>query len=85
VTSASESGTTLGWSYDPNGNRMQQTGAAAPNQNPQSLGTFIYNLRFAGQYYQAETGLNYNYHRDYDAAVGRYRQSDPIGLRGGSF
>jgi RHS repeat-associated protein len=46
--------------------------------------TVIYNLRFPGQYYQAETGLNYNYFRDYDPATGRYIESDPIGLAGGS-
>jgi RHS repeat-associated protein len=36
-----------------------------------------------GQYYDAETGTNYNYYRDYDPTVGRYTESDPIGLRGG--
>ena len=36
-----------------------------------------------GQYYDAETNLHYNYFRDYDPQVGRYIQSDPIGLAGG--
>jgi len=44
---------------------------------------FAYNLRFPAPYFQTETGLNQNYHRDYDALVGRYVQSDPMGLRGG--
>ena len=42
-----------------------------------------FNLRYPGQYADKETGLNYNYFRDYDPAIGRYPQSDPIGLRGG--
>ncbi|MGH3831278.1 MAG: RHS repeat-associated core domain-containing protein [Pseudonocardiaceae bacterium] len=40
-------------------------------------------LRFPGQYHDPETGLNYNYHRYYDPAGGRYGSSDPLGLNGG--
>jgi RHS repeat-associated protein len=35
------------------------------------------NLRFAGQYYDSETGLHYNYHRYYDPKLGRYLRADP--------
>ena len=58
-------------------------GTTAPETNPASLGAFTQNLRFPGQYADQETGLNYNSQRDYDATLGRYVQSDPIGLEGG--
>ncbi|WP_158235616.1 RHS repeat-associated core domain-containing protein [Acidovorax sp. 56] len=41
------------------------------------------NLRFAGQYFDGESGLHQNYFRDYRPQVGRYIQADPIGLGGG--
>jgi RHS repeat-associated protein len=37
-------------------------------------------LRFAGQYHDRETGLDYNFHRYYDSATGRYTTPDPLGL-----
>ncbi|MDH5255528.1 MAG: hypothetical protein OEW72_06375, partial [Gammaproteobacteria bacterium] len=58
-------------------------GTNAPNENPQGAGTFSYGLRFPGQYYDAETTTHYNYFRDYDPSIGRYRESDPLGLKGG--
>ncbi len=40
-------------------------------------------LRFAGHFFDEDTGLFYNRFRDYDPRLGRYLQPDPWGHRGG--
>ena len=42
------------------------------------------NLRFPGQWFNAESELNQNWMRDYDPTLGRYIQADPLGLVGGA-
>ncbi len=68
------------WRWD----QQEPFGNDTPNGDPNSTGTtFDFPLRFPGQYADRETNLHYNYYRDYDPAIGRYTESDPIGLAGG--
>ena len=60
------------WAWD-----SDAFGNAAPS------GSVTVNLRMAGQYHDAETGLLYNWNRYYNPEIGRYVSSDPIGLEGG--
>jgi RHS repeat-associated protein len=55
------------------------------NTNPAGAGTFAYNLRFPGQIFDGQAGIHQNGFRDFDPAIGRYAESDPIGLFGGSY
>src|SRR6185312_13928276 len=77
ITRRSTSDVVWSWESDP-------YGTTQPNENPSGLGVFPFNLRYPGQYFDAETALNYNYYRDLDPATGRYIESDPVGLGGGA-
>ncbi len=73
ITRASDNTEVWRWDSDPFGTTLPRN----PN------GTFTFNLRFPGQYFDAETNWHYNGMRDYDPRIGRYLQADPIGLAGG--
>ena len=74
---------TVVWSWDAL-DAKGAFGASAPDADPDHDGVpMVFNLRFPGQYYDAETGLHYNYFRDYEPGTGRYVESDPVGLAGG--
>jgi RHS repeat-associated protein len=72
---ANEAGQTI-WTWNANGNPFGE-------QQPTSNTGYVYNLRFPGQYFDAETGFNYNAFRYFDPSTGRYTQVDPIGFAGG--
>ncbi len=68
------------WSWD----AKQPFGHELPNETPTSgLTAFTFDLRFPGQRYDHETGLFHNGFRDYHPGLGRYVQSDPLGLEAG--
>jgi RHS repeat-associated protein len=69
---------TIRWTW-----HSEPFGSSSPNENPSGVAAFKLNLRFPGQYYDVESGLHYNYFRDYDPQTGRYVMSDPIGINGG--
>ena len=78
------------WGSDDNGTTVWRWnrdafGAEMTDRDPDGDGTkTTIRLRFPGQYADRDSGLFYNHHRDYDPELGRYVQSDPIGLMGGA-
>lgn len=44
------------------------------------VGAITQNLRLPGQYFDTEVGLNHNGFRDYMPSLGRYSESDPLGI-----
>src|SRR5438445_5811763 len=68
-----------GWRAD----NTEPFGINVPDENPSGLGVFELPLRHSGQYHDQETTLQYNMFREYDPGLGRYGESDPVGLRAG--
>ncbi|MGN6520652.1 MAG: RHS repeat domain-containing protein, partial [Dokdonella sp.] len=72
---------TVVWKWD----FMQNTfGNSVPDEDADGDSVqFVATMRLPGQYSSAESGLSYNYFRDYESITGRYVESDPVGLRAG--
>jgi RHS repeat-associated protein len=68
------------WRHD----NAEPFGDSPADENPSGLGAFEFPLRFGGwQYADKETGETWNWMRSYSRGIGRFAQSDPIGLGGG--
>lgn len=77
------------WRYSAFGEEEPTTAAkrftgpeTVPSTGVTSTTPVTFNLRYPGQYADAESGLFYNRFRTYIPTVGRYTQGDPIGLSG---
>ncbi|MDQ3160790.1 MAG: RHS repeat-associated core domain-containing protein, partial [Pseudomonadota bacterium] len=69
------------WTWDLKGEAFGNT---VPNQDPDTNGTaFVFNMRYPGMRADSASGLYQNGQRDYEAATGRYPESDVVGLLGG--
>jgi len=64
------------WSREASAFGVDRTGSTGDD-------SFRCPIRFQGQYRDPENGLDYNYHRYYDALVGRYITPDPLGIDAG--
>ncbi|WNB76611.1 RHS repeat-associated core domain-containing protein [Methylomonas koyamae] len=65
------------WPIAPYGNTPAQ-------EDPDGDGSKVtFNLRYPGQYYDAESGLHYNHTRFFSPRTGRYLQPDLLKLEGG--
>lgn len=63
---------TIAWSWD------YFAANSAFGENAQNRVSASMYLRFPGQHYDNETGLHYNYFRDYEPGTGRYTEPDKV-------
>jgi RHS repeat-associated protein len=70
---ATDSAQAVAWSADYQPFGYTSTGIAA----------IVQNLRLPGQEFESETAWNHNGFRDYPPTIGRYLESDPLGMAGG--
>ncbi|HEX5957280.1 MAG TPA: RHS repeat-associated core domain-containing protein [Hyphomicrobiaceae bacterium] len=76
---ANSSGQTV-WRHD----NTEPFGDSVPDENPSGLGAFEFPLMLSLYYRDKESGNLYAQQRDaYSPGIGRFAQSDPIGLDGG--
>ena len=64
------------WRWD----QTEPFGNNLADENPSGLALFDLPLRLPSQYFDKETNLHYNYYRNYDPSIGRFGESDPIGI-----
>lgn len=77
VTTASGGHGVVVWRWE----QTEPFGNVGPDEDPDGdSNAFAFPLRFPGQYFDKETGLHYNYFRDYDPQTGRYVQPEPLGI-----
>lgn len=62
------------WDFSPKG---EISANSDPDNNGEDV---VMNLRFKGQFFDAETGNHYNHNRYYQPTIGRYLQPDPMGV-----
>jgi len=93
VAQIEASGTTYYIHDDQQGTPQKMTGSSQNivwdrvtdpfGQTSSLTGSVTNNLRTPGQYFDSESGLNYNMNRIYDPSTDRYTQADPTGLKAG--
>ncbi|WP_281222260.1 RHS repeat-associated core domain-containing protein [Photobacterium sanguinicancri] len=66
-----------------NGNDLSWEVTRTPYGISNQTGSSTLNISFPGQYIDLESGLHYNFFRNYDPVLAQYIERDPIGIVGG--